>query len=163
MYKSIKRITIFLMVTLLLFALIGCSSGTGSNVSNKPKPKPKITAQYIVDTLKTKEGNYMTNITVVTAENDENKLLGRPNQYVQKITWKDSRSKDSNVDCSVEFFNNKEDATARKTYIQNIIKSMPMLTQYIEQNNKALLRIDGVLTPDQSKEYMDIFKTINGN
>jgi hypothetical protein len=151
------------MVTLLLFALIGCSSGTGSNVSNKPKPKPKITAQYIVDTLKTKEGNYMTNITVVTAENDENKLLGRPNQYVQKITWKDSRSKDSNVDCSVEFFNNKEDATARKTYIQNIIKSMPMLTQYIEQNNKALLRIDGVLTPDQSKEYMDIFKTINGN
>lgn len=160
MYKLIERTTIFFMNILLTFTLIGCGNNTTASSDNKPKPKPKITAQYIVDTLKAKKGKYMTNITVVTAENDENKLLGRPNQYIQRITWKDNRSKDSNVDCSIEFFKNKDDATTRKIYIQNIIKSMPMLTQYIEQKNKALLRIDGVLTPDQSKKYIDIFRTI---
>ena len=138
----------------MLAGFTGCASKT----QNTAAPvKEKVTAQSILDKLKVKEGSYMTDSVVITAENDPNKFLGRPNQYTEKITWKDSRSKDSQVDCSIELFGNKEDATARKTYLDSIIKSMPMLTQYITQKDSVLLRIDGVLTPAQSKEYMDIF------
>jgi uncharacterized protein YcfL len=155
-----KKISSFL-ICILLFALVGCSSKseTSTVVPTKEKQKvvEKVTAQSVVDKLKEKESSYMIDITVVTAENDPNKLLGRPNQYTEKITWKDNRSKDSQVDCTVELFANKEDATARKTYIEGIIKSMPVLTQYIVQKDNVLLRIDGVLTPAQSKEYIDIF------
>lgn len=163
-----KKISSFL-ICILLFALVGCSSKTetSSTTSTQEKEKvekkvekkapEKVTAQSVVDKLKEKESGYMIDITVVTAENDPNKLLGRPNQYTEKITWKDNRSKDSQVDCSVELFANKEDATARKTYIEGVIKSMPMMTQYIVQKDNVLLRIDGVLTPAQSKEYIDIF------
>lgn len=152
--KIMKRISI-LLVFILMFILVGC--GSTLKTSTTAPAKAKVTAQSILDKLKVKEASYMTNITVVTAENDANKLLGRPNQYTEKITWKDKRSKDSQVDCSIELFSNKEDATARKTYLDGIIKSIPMLTQYITQKDNVLLRIDGVLTPTQSKEYIDIF------
>lgn len=153
-----KKISL-VIICILLFALVGCSSktSTAAPIKEKEKVVEKVTAQSIADKLKGKESSYMTDITVVTAENDPNKFLGRPNQYTEKITWKDNRSKDSQVDCSIELFANKEDATARKTYIEGIIKSMPMLTQYIVQKDNVLLRIDGVLTPAQSKEYTDIF------
>jgi sulfur transfer complex TusBCD TusB component (DsrH family) len=150
-----------ILICILLFALGGCGpkSQTSNAVPAKEKEKvvEKVTAKSVVDKLKTKESSYMIDITVITAENDPNKFLGRPNQYTEKITWKDNRSKDSQVDCSVELFANKEDATARKAYIEGIIKSMPILTQYIIQKDNVLLRIDGVLTPAESKEYTDIF------
>ena len=146
-----KKILSLLCVILLMVGLVGCGSSTN---------KAKLTAQSISDKLKEKENSYMTSITVTTAENDENKLLGRPNQYTEKINWVDNRSKDSQVDCSIELFNNMEDATARKTYLESISKSMPMFTQYIEQKDNVLLRIDGALTPIQSNEYIKIFKAL---
>ncbi|OMH22117.1 hypothetical protein AC231_12270 [Clostridium pasteurianum] len=123
--------------------------------------KSKVTAQFVVDKLKEKEGSYMTDITVVTAENDDNKLLGRPNQYTEKIFWKDNRSTGDRTDSTVEVFNNKEDADARRQYIEGVIKSMPTFTQYIEQKNNVLIRIDGQLTPDQANEYLNIFKSLD--
>lgn len=159
MKKFIKN---FILCLFAFVLLTGCESSTTGNAIKKAKVKPKIkiTAQLIVNKLKEKDTQYMTNISAITSENDPNKFLGRPNEYTEKITWTDSRSKDSNVDCSVELFKNKEDATNRKNYIQNIIKSMPMLTQYVEQKNNVLIRIDGVLTPDQANEYINIFKSI---
>lgn len=159
-YKS--RLALFFSAIIILVSFAGCSQSSTSKKSNsataKTIAKPK-TAQSVLDELKKKESAYMTDITVVTAENDENKLLGRPNQYTEKITWKDSRSKDSQVDCSIELFKNKEDATSRKTYLEKVIKSIPVFTQYIAQKDNVLLRIDGVLTPVQAKEYIDIFNS----
>lgn len=154
-----KKVSIFFMSVFLIFALVGCGNTVSTTSSNKPKPKPKpkIAAQYIVDTLKTKEGNYMTDIVVTTADNDENKLLGRPHQYTEKINWKDNRAKDSHTDCTVEIFKNSEDAVTRKNYVDNIEKNMAPLVQYLDQKKNVLLRIDGRLTPQQSKEYTDIF------
>ncbi|KHD36064.1 hypothetical protein NL50_09790 [Clostridium acetobutylicum] len=163
-----NRLALFLSAIIILTSFVGCSESSTSKKSNSntaktiAKPKPK-TAQSVLDELKKKESAYMTNITVVTADNDSNKLLGRPNQYTEKVTWEDNRSKDSQVDCSIELFKNKDDAKARKDYLEKIIKSMPMLTQYIEQKDNVLLRIDGVLTPAQSKEYINIFDSIFKN
>lgn len=151
-----KKIIISMICILMLSLFAGC----GSEKQTAAKPKVKLTAQLIVDKLKAKESNYMTDITVVTADNDPNKLLGRPNEYTEKITWKDNRAKDSQVDCSVELFANSTDATARNKYLTAINKSLPMLNQYMDQKDKILLRIDGTLTPDQSKEYTSIFDAI---
>jgi hypothetical protein len=123
------------------------------------QPK-KITAQNVVDKLKETQGIYMANIKVVTAENDDNKLLGRPNQYTEKISWEDNRETNSTTDCTIEIFANNEDATARKEYIDVIIKSMPMFTQYMTLKGNMLLRIQGTLTPTQAEEYTKIFNTL---
>lgn len=158
-----KKIIKLLMLSLFAVILLsGCGSNVTADTNKKVvKPKVKVTAKLILDKLKIKDSQYMTNISVLTAENDSDKLLGRPNQYTEKITWKDSRAQNSNVDCSIELFKNKDDATARKNYLENIIKAMPMLTQYIEQKNNVLIRIDGTLTPDQSNEYINVFKSMD--
>lgn len=158
--KTQKKIFSMLLTLVLAIGLIGC--GTEAKTGNagkttKAKPKVKVTAQSISDKLKEKEGSYMTEITVVTAENDENKLLGRPNEYTEKITWKDNRIKDSETDCSIELFKNKEDVAARKKYLEGVIKAFPAFTQYITQKDNVLLRIEGALSPAQAKEYTDIF------
>lgn len=160
MKRHIKILTLCLLALILL---AGCGTNTVASNSKKAKAKPKIkvTAQLVVNKLKEKEGQYMTNISNVTAENDPNKLLGRPNQYTEKITWSDSRSQNSNVDCSIELFKNKADADSRKKYLETVIKSMPMLTQYIEQKNNVLIRVDGVLTPSQANEYINVFKSMD--
>jgi hypothetical protein len=137
------------------------SNNSSAKGDSSKSQKSKVTAQSVVDKLKEKEGNFMTGITVVTAENDDNKLLGRPNQYTEKIFWKDNRSTGDRTDSTVEVFNNKEDADARRQYIEGIIKSMPTFTQYIEQKNNVLIRIDGQLTPDQANEYLNIFKSLD--
>lgn len=163
--KVSRKLLCLCMALVLIVPFTACSQSSTGKKSNSTtaktiaKPKPK-TAQSVFDELKKKESAYMTDITVVTAENDPNKLLGRPNQYTEKISWKDNRSKDSQVDCSIELFKNKDDATTRKTYLQKIIKSMPIFTQYIDQKDNVLLRIDGVLTPDQAKEYTSIFDSM---
>jgi len=127
--------------------------GTAVNAT----PRIKVTAQSIVNELKTKESRCMTNITVTTAANDENKLLGRPNQYTEKITWNDNRATDTDNECTIEVFNNKEDATARYKYVTTVDKTLQFAVQYITQKNNAVLRIEGALTPAQAKEYTDIF------
>lgn len=149
-----KKISI-LLICVLILTLVGC----GNKQTVKVAPQIKVTAQSIVNKLKTKEANYMTGISIVTAANDENKLLGRPNQYTEKITWNDNRAINASTNCTIEVFNNKEDATSRKTYIDAVTKSMPTLIQYTSQKDNTLLRIEGALTPTQSKEYMDIFNT----
>ena len=144
-----KKISI-LLVCILMLVLGGCG-----------KAQKKVTAQSIINELKTKEASHMKNITVITTKNDTNNLLGRPNQYTEKITWNDNRAAaDTSNDCTIEVFNNKKDASSRKTYIDSVTKAMPMLVQYITLKDNAVLRIEGALTPTQAKEYANI---INNN
>jgi hypothetical protein len=141
-----------------MFILSGCGSKATATV-DKVTPKVKVTAQSIFDKLKITEGSYMTNIEVVTAENDENKLLGRPNQYTEKINWNDNRLKDSMTNCSIELFSNATDAISRKTYLEGVIKAMPTFVQYISIKDNVIVRIEGALTPTQSDEYIKIFNS----
>lgn len=103
-------------------------------------------------------------VTVYTAANDPNHLLGRPNGYTSKAAFIDTRVKPSDardtsagsVDLggSVEVFATGAEATAREQYIQGAEKSMPMLgTEYDYVSGDVLLRVSEVLTPDQAKAY----------
>ena len=153
---------------LIVITFIGCSNNSKTQATSKsatetisPKPvKVKLTAQLIFNKLKETEKTNITKIEIVTAENDVNHFLGRPNQYTEKICWNDGRLKDSQTLSSIEVFNNKEDAAARKAYIESITKAMPMLTQYIVQKDNILLRIESGLTPTQSEEYIKVFKAM---
>jgi len=168
---------VLILICCVLITLVGCSnkssstssssasssvsSASSSSSSTTVEPvKTKLTAQSIFDKLKETESANITATKIITAENDDNKFLGRPNQYTEKINWSDSRAKDSQTECSIELFNNKEDAAARKTYLEGVIKSMPTFTQYIVQKDNVLLRIEGALTPDQSNEYINVFNAI---
>lgn len=100
----------------------------------------------------------------VTAANDPNHLLGRPNGYSSKTSWTDTRvsadqAKDTtagSVDLggSIEVFASAADAQTRETYIQGILKAAPMLgTEYDFVVGDALIRVSQVLTPAEAQAY----------
>ncbi|MFE4857325.1 hypothetical protein [Streptomyces sp. NPDC056670] len=101
--------------------------------------------------------------STVTAENDGNHLLGRPNQYTSKITFTDIRIKatdtqglkpgDVSYGGSIETFTNNNDATTRAKYIQTVTKGVPALGEYDYVHGPHLIRISRLLTPAQAKEY----------
>lgn len=120
-------------------------------------------AAGVIARLKT-AGLPVGTITVYTADNDPNHLLGRPNGYTSKASFADTRitadqarsNETGSVDLggSVEVFSSGDDATARAAYITKSEKSMPMLgTEYDYVSGPVLLRLSQVLTPDQAAAY----------
>jgi hypothetical protein len=101
--------------------------------------------------------------STVTADNDGNHLLGRPNQYTSKITFTDSRIKttdtqglkpgDVGYGGSIETFTNHDDATTRAKYIQTVTKGVPALGEYDYVHGTSVIRVSQLLTPAQAKEY----------
>ncbi|MFF0085983.1 hypothetical protein ACFYR1_40765 [Streptomyces canus] len=99
----------------------------------------------------------------VTAENDPNHLLGRPNQYTSKVTFTDSRIKPADVagtekgaverGGAIEVFTHPADAAARAKYIQAVTKSMPVLAEYDYVHGTVVVRVSHYLTPKQAAEY----------
>lgn len=90
--------------------------------------------------------------------NDPNKLLGRPNQYVEKVNFKDPDSKD--IELSIEIFLAADRAVARCEYIDGIGKSASMFSKYCYVNQNAVLHIDHQMLPSRAKEYEAAFKSI---
>ncbi|MFJ9605027.1 hypothetical protein ACIRS1_01560 [Kitasatospora sp. NPDC101176] len=96
-----------------------------------------------------------------TAEDDPNHLLGRPGQYVSKVSFSDSRIKPADVEGesadsvarggAVEVFATEADARKRSEYIQAIVKGMPALLEYDYVRGPVLIRVSKYLTPDQAK------------
>lgn len=135
-----KKILGVLLGTVLLGVLL-ISCGNGNNKKNE------MTAEQYSIALKN-AGLLIDDLKVVTAENDENKLLGRPNQYTSKVNFKNG---------SIEVFNNKEDLKARQEYINEIGKATSIFAEYNYANGNALLRINKSLTPEDAKKYEDEF------
>jgi hypothetical protein len=98
---------------------------------------------------------------IFTDENDPNKLLGRPNQYIGKATWRDKRITDVSdlgIDAGggVEIFATLEALKPRKMLLDETSK-IPFLAEYVYQNGTMLLRLSHKLTPSQAKSYADVF------
>ena len=109
-------------------------------------------------------------ICVFDEEDDPNKQLGRPNQYVSKISWADERidphdfSEENEEEINdldpteykggtIEGFKNVADLNRRYTYIKNITLNAPMLNQYMYKKGLFLMRLDKDFTPSQAKTY----------
>lgn len=131
----------------------------GAKESKDEKQPDAPDAEAVVNAL-IDAGIPVDNITVYTAENDPNELLGRPNQYTSKVNFADTRldqSGDDPVGGSVEVFANEEDAKNRYDYVDGIGEKMSLFAQYLYLTGPVLLRLDKSLTPDQAKEYQDAF------
>lgn len=108
-------------------------------------------------------GQPINDLVVYTAETDPNKLLGRPGQYIAKVSWKVppivAATRD---DATIEIFADAASMQARYAYIDGIIKSSPLFLQWMYRNEArlAILRLPKELTPDQAKAWEDWFKKI---
>lgn len=99
----------------------------------------------------------IVDVVVYTAETDPNKLLGRPHQYIAKVSWKDTRLTTPSVASpggSIEVFANTEDLQARKQYVESFSAIFP---EYSYVNGLMLFHLSSDLTPDQAKVYEDVF------
>ncbi|MEO8287251.1 MAG: hypothetical protein ABI670_12575 [Chloroflexota bacterium] len=105
---------------------------------------------------------------VYTAETDPNKLLGRPNQYIAKASWHDTRlgapANPTEPEVSdgggLEIYIDADGAKSRMDYIQELGKKLPLAVEYDYVNGPILLRLSKELTPAQAKEYEQIFIVI---
>lgn len=98
---------------------------------------------------------------------DPNKQLGRPNQYIEKVSWPDKRidpkfesdGYDNEADPTefvggtIEKFKNSADLNRRYNYIRNITLHMPIYNQYMYKKGLFLMRLDKEFTPAQAKDY----------
>jgi hypothetical protein len=133
----------------------GFQKGLGSTTATPQ------TADQVVGTLTAKVPSAKLG-EVYTADNDPNHLLGRPNGYISKATFTDSRVASSplitpgSVDAggSVEVFADADSAQRRQQYIQGLQKASPLLgTEYEYLSGATLVRVSGKLTPTQAAGY----------
>ncbi|MFG3018902.1 hypothetical protein ACGFZQ_10190 [Streptomyces sp. NPDC048254] len=167
-----KTLTLAAAATVLAAGLAGCGNSDSGSSDAVPAnaASPKATAaQTTSRTAQTAFTKVSTSVSTaklsgtVTAENDPNHLLGRPNQYTSKVTFDDTRISAGDVSGTdkgdverggaIEVFGSAADAQARAKYIQSVTKSMPMLTEYDYVHGAALVRVSHYLTPKQAADY----------
>jgi hypothetical protein len=177
-----RRLMVTTFVLAAAIVIGGCSGGTasapaaGANgtstttaTSSSTPPAPK-TAEEVGKALAGKVAS--SKVTVVyTAASDPNKLLGRPNGYLSKIAFSDSRVSPSDVEGtdsdaverggSVEVYADADGAKKRSDYIQAIAKGLPAAGEYDYLSGAVLVRVSRVLTPDQARDYETALKTIS--
>src|SRR4051794_8330293 len=110
----------------------------------------------------------VTKVVELTAANDPNELLGRPNGYT--AAWKiyDSRAEcdsplDTTCGATIEVWPTTADAKSRSAYIQGILKKAPMLgTEYDTVSGAILLRVTGNLTPGEAAAYARVLDSSSG-
>lgn len=168
---TLSKLSIFCFVSLTFaFWLSGCqSSQTVAPIANQETktaatstPSQNLTAEEILNALKTANLPIEKEL-VFTAENDPNKLLGRPNQYTGKASWNDKRIEPLTSDSksmTVEVFASAEDLKNRRKYVEGVTKAMSPLAEYQYVHKNALLRLNHKLTPQQAAEYEKVLKSL---
>jgi hypothetical protein len=139
--------------TSILLAATACSSSGSSEA---------LTAEQVTQKLAEKVPS-VTLTKAYTAEDDPNKLLGRPGQYTSKTAFADSRVPKEGLPADntqtehgggVEVFPDEAGANARKELIQKLGQSMGgLIAEYDYVKGGVLVRVSSKLTPDQAKEY----------
>ena len=160
----------YLLAIVLFAAATACSSASAPSASSpgpaaapEPQPAAARSAEQVVAGLVAKVDSAKATV-VFTAENDPNKLLGRPNGYTSKASFTDIRIKANDVKDdrtgsvdqggSVEVYADGVGAAARKKFIDDTMKATPILgTEYSYVDGPVLLRVSQALTPDQAGEY----------
>jgi hypothetical protein len=140
------------LITLGVVVLIGC--GGGSAGGDAP------TAREVVRHLES-EGLPVGEVKVFDEETDPNDLLGRPNGYVAKASWRNPRIEeradpggfDVSTGGSVEVFDSEDGAARRVEYVQTLAEEAPLFGEYTFQDGSVVLRVSDRLTPDEADEY----------
>lgn len=138
-----KRFISLFLITILSLSLFACGSSEKSNKESNKEKEP-LTAEQIVEQLKTDYDLPIVQELTYDEETDVNGLLGRPGQYTSKTNWNDERDTESvnyqNDDnmtadgsdfraCTVEVFATPSDANDKKEYIESTWKNNDLLSQ----------------------------------
>lgn len=104
----------------------------------------------------------MTELVEYDDETDPNDQIGRPNGYIAKISWYDSRMEkvSETPDCTVEVFKSVKDLELRKRHIDQMYEAMPILSSYLFIHKNLILRLPKDLTPKQAAEYEKALKSL---
>lgn len=132
--------------------------------TQRPQPTPPVskalTSENIVNIVRA-AGLPIAEVTIYTAETDPNHLLGRPNQYVAKASWHDTRlptpSDLQSIEVSdgggIEVWPDAAGAQRRADYITSLGKGAAFLVEYDFVLGRTLLRVSKGLTPEQADAY----------
>lgn len=136
-----------------------------------------IYAQTAEDVVRSLGINTIAAVYDFDADDDPNEQLGRPNQYIQKASWADSRidpndfsdENDEEINDidpvkykggTIEKFRNQADLNRRYTYIKNITLNAPIFNQYMYKKGLYLMRLDKAFSPSQAKVYEQKFYNV---
>ena len=169
------RRTILVVIPIAL-AVLTAACGSGSKPASSAAPGAQLaaapkTAEQVVTAITGKIPTVKL-VRTLTAADDANHLLGRPNGYTSKTAFSDSRlpadqlggtaADSGDRGGSVEVFADGAGAKARMDYIQAIGKSAALFAEYDYANGPILVRVSKLLTPDQAKEYEAATKAVTG-
>ena len=166
-----KKIFIFSMI-IMLFCLTGCSKDNSTPINETSKSKEtkieevvlkKKNSEELVQELKDK-GLNIGKVVTYNEENDPNKILGRPHQYISKSTFEivgiEQFDEEKPTGGTIEVFENEEDMQNRKEYVDAISASASMFAEYSYGEGYALLRINNEATPTEAKKFEEAFLEI---
>lgn len=93
-------------------------------------------------------------VRVLTSETDPDRLLGRPNQYVVKVTWNDARGGPVS---SLEVLPTLANFQARRNRLRstNTRNGTNIYHVFDRSDRRALLRVPATLTAEATRQYED--------
>lgn len=148
-----KKCMVFLLLTVLLLTAVACGKKE-SNDESTDAIASKIMDEFVAEAPNC--GKYEE----YDKNNDPNNLLGRPNQYNQKINFEvktvmqtENRPPKGG---SIEVFDSEKDAINRKKYIESLGEQMTFLAEYDYVNKNVLLRMDYEVGEDDYNQYKAI-------
>ncbi|MFI0795010.1 hypothetical protein ACH4OY_20330 [Micromonospora rubida] len=171
--RTRTRTSITALIAAATLALAGCGSdeapsgtpapgtaGASSIPAAAPPPVALLDAQAVLDKL-TAADIGITKGAVQDEDSDPNNLLGRPNGYTSRASSdlpggvKDGDKHGIDRGLVIEVFPTKADADRRSTFIQDSLKSMPILgTEYHYRagGGAVLVRVTGKVKPSAAKK-----------
>lgn len=128
---------------------------TSERSGARPTPEPgsrRVTPEEIATSLAT-SGIAITGVTVLTADTDSTRMLGRAGSYVAKIVWRDVRAPDA--EAAVELFPDLATLNARQEQLEDVGRSAPAIAQHLfsSPSRLALVRVPRTLSFDQARAY----------
>ena len=164
MLKLLKRFHFILLLLFCFFIFSGCQSNivVFTYLKNSSDDNQNLKAFQVIDTLKTSKLP-ISKIEYFTSETDLEKLLGKPEQYVEKASWIDTRIKtnsdDNFVGGGIEVFKSKELLWKRKSHWLAKESMFGFQNHYFENKN-VLMILDGSLSQKQIAAYEKAFKSL---
>jgi hypothetical protein len=143
------------------------SNGTGEatpelGAESTVTPSIQISAAQVINEI-TSQTSFTKASVVYDGSTDPNHLLGRSGGYVSKASFTDSRIPPSStggaargdvlLGGSVEVYPSAAGAAARSRYIGGIAQAMPGIAEYDYLAGPVLVRVSGLLTPQQAESY----------
>ena len=138
-------------VLLFILFVSGCQTG-----SNKSAAKPeKLKIDQVVKAFKA-ASLPLGQLEFFTAVSDPQKLLGKPNQYTEKASWRTTEK----IVHTVESFADENHLQARKTAIEAAAKSGSQPAAYVYAHKNILLRIHHEMIPETAAKFEPALKSL---